>query len=794
MKKLLLLLFLLPLVLLSQSITTKREFRGAWVATVVNLDWPSSRNLSVKAQKEELIQLLDKLAEVNVNVVIFQIRTECDAFYQSSIEPWSYWLNGKQGRAPEPFYDPLRFAIKEAHKRGMELHAWFNPYRAVREIGNYNLDNNHVTIKHPDWILTFNKINIKILNPGLPQVREYVKNIVMDVVTRYDIDGVHFDDYFYPYPNSDKGFNGITDEDASTFSAYPRGFSNIDDWRRDNVNELIRMVYNSIQTVKPYVKFGVSPFGIWKSGVPSGIYGLDAYSEIYCDPVTWLNEQVVDYITPQLYWPFGGGQDYGKLLPWWATKRNNRFLIPGQALYRVKNWSSTELPNQIKLNRNTTGCYGSVFFRARNFYSNAKGITDTLKNNYYQYKALPPRMDWKDMLSPNTPSNLRYEALKNKRGDALVWDKPDNTSDGDSASNYAVYQFPTTNIQLSDLENPENILDVGNQNYKILSSENIENGEMYFTVTALDHNNNESLNSNILFVQMSQPETPLVISPADNAVNQRDTVLLVWNNSAHSNYNKLQLSTEENFSNLVLEENNIVDTFKVLTKLKGQQKYYWRVSAINQIGESDYSNVRSFSTGFPMVVNLTSPANQTLDVPVPTEFKWNHSQTGTKYHFQLAKGTSVEPSNTVVDTVIADTTITISNLYNQKIYAWKVRAGNQYGFSNWSETYKFRTESFVSVEVSKGIPTKFELKQNYPNPFNPVTTIQFAIPQNFTGHKTTLRIYDILGREVVELVNDYLLPGFYSVKFNGSDLSSGVYFYILNTGNRILSNKMILSK
>ncbi len=794
MKKILPLLFLLPLLLLSQSITPKREFRGAWVATVVNLDWPSSRNLSVKAQKEELIQLLDKLAEVNVNVVIFQVRTECDAFYQSSFEPWSYWLNGMQGRAPEPFYDPLKFAIKEAHKRGMELHAWFNPYRAVREIGNYILDNNHVTKKHPEWILTFNQINIKILNPGLPQVREYVKNIVIDVVTRYDIDGVHFDDYFYPYPNSDKGFNGITNEDAATFSAYPRGFSNIEDWRRDNVNELIRMVYNSIQTVKPYVKFGVSPFGIWKSGVPSGIYGLDAYSEIYCDPVTWLNEQVVDYITPQLYWPFGGGQDYGKLLPWWATKRNNRFLIPGQALYRVKNWSSTELPNQIKFNRNTTGCYGSVFFRARNFYSNSKGITDSLINNYYRYKALPPRMDWKDMLSPNTPSNLRYEALKNKRGDALVWDKPDNTSDGDSASNYAVYQFPTTNIQLSDLENPENILDVGSQNYKILSPKNIENGKMYFTVTALDHNNNESLNSNVLFVQISQPETPFIISPPDNAVNQRDTVLLVWNNSAHSNYNKLQLSTEENFSNLILEENNIVDTFKVLTKLKGQQTYYWRVSALNQIGESEFSNVSSFTTGFPRMVNLTSPPNQTLDVPVPTEFKWNHSPVGTKYHFQLAKGTSVESSNTVIDTVITDTTITIPNLYNQKIYAWKVRAGNQYGFSNWSETYKFRTESFVSVEISKGIPTKFELKQNYPNPFNPVTTIQFAIPQNFTGHKTTLRVYDILGREVVELVNDDLLPGFYSVKFNGYNLSSGVYFYILNTGNRILSNKMILSK
>ena len=794
MKLKLLIFFLFPILLLAEGITPKREFRGAWVATVVNLDWPSSRNLSVEKQKAELIQLFNKLKKTNVNVVVFQIRTEADAFYQSSYEPWSYWLTGEQGKAPEPFYDPLEFAIEEAHKRGMELHAWFNPYRVERNIGNYNQASNHVSKTHPEWILTFDKIKIKILNPGIPEVREYVKNVVMDVVTRYDIDGVHFDDYFYPYPNSDKGFNGITDEDGSTFSNYPRGFTNIGDWRRDNVNELIRMVYNSIQSVKPYVKFGVSPFGIWKSGVPSGVYGLDAYNEIYCDPVTWLNEQKVDYITPQLYWPFGGGQDYGKLLPWWAAKTNGRFLVPGQALYRVKDWSSAELPNQIKLNRDTDNCYGSIFFRAQNLNYNPKGVTDSLQNNYYKFKALPPRMNWKDILSPNVPGNLRYEALKNYRGEGLVWDKPDNTSDGDSASGYVIYRFDNSNVQLSDLENPANILDIDQRNFKMLSAQQVSDGKMYFTVTAFDHNKNESLNSNVLFVQISQPEVPIILAPANMAVNQKDSVELVWNNSLHSNYNKLQLSLSQDFSSIVYEENNIIDTFKVLTNLEGQTTYFWRVSAINQVGESEYSSIYSFTTGFPIAANLVSPKDQTLNVPVPTEFLWNSSASAEKYQFQLAEGLSVEPSITIVDSSLTDTTIVLPNLKNMKIYSWRVRGINEYGNSKWSETFKFRTEELVSVELRKGLPSTFELKQNYPNPFNPVTTIQFAIPVDLSQHLVTLRVYDILGREVKELVNSYLQPGYYSVIFDGTELSSGVYFYVLNANTKILSGKMILSK
>ncbi len=314
MKKHLLIIFSIIILLnissYAQTAHPKFEFRGAWVATVINLDWPSSPNLTTEQQKEQLISILDKLKAAGINSVIFQVRAESDAFYDSHYEPWSYWLTGKQGRAPSPYYDPLKFAVQEAHKRGMELQAWFNPYRVVRDIAHaYPTAQNHVTKTHPEWVVTYG--NIKVLDPGIPAVREYITKIIMDVVGRYDIDGVHFDDYFYPYPN------GTPFNDGTTFFLYPNGYhaEHIADWRRNNVNLLIKMVHDSIQTTKPYVKFGISPFGIWKSRTPSGISSsLSSYDDLYADAVYWLQNKIVDYLTPQIYWSFNGNWDYGKIM------------------------------------------------------------------------------------------------------------------------------------------------------------------------------------------------------------------------------------------------------------------------------------------------------------------------------------------------------------------------------------------------------------------------------------------------------------------------------------------------
>lgn len=490
--------------LYSQSFSPKREFRAAWLATVVNLDWPSSRTLSVANQKLEITKLLDSLKLYNVNTVIFQIRAECDAFYNSSIDPWSYWLTNSQGTPPSPLYDPLQYAIEEAHKRGMELHAWFNPYRAYRQTNTYTTANNHVTKAHPDWVITCPD-GYKFLDPGLPSVRNYVTSVVYDVTNRYDIDGVHFDDYFYPYPE-----HSFTTQDSATYANYPRGFTNLGNWRRDNVNILIKQVNDTIKSIKPWVKFGISPFGIWKNGVPAGITGLDAYSTIYCDAMAWLKDKSIDYLTPQLYWKFGGSQDYAKLQPWWADSvaKYGMHYYPGHALYNVDpaggNWSASEIPNQIRFDRTNPKVHGGVFFRTKSYTANFKGVTDSLKNDLYKYKALLPIMNWKDTLPPNPPRFLRYETLSANRI-KLIWDLPQTASDGDSAKRYTVYRFTSPDIQPSDLNNSANIMDiVGVRECTIPAPPNISQS-YYYVVTSLDRNFNESGISNILAVNLTQP-------------------------------------------------------------------------------------------------------------------------------------------------------------------------------------------------------------------------------------------------------------------------------------------------
>ena len=499
--------FSLSLIFINQSYSQsspKREFRAAWLATVVNLDWPSSRTLSVTNQKLELTKLLDSLKLYNVNAVIFQIRTECDAFYNSPFEPWSYWLTNSQGTPPSPFYDPLQFAIEEAQKRGMELHAWFNPYRVYRSTNTYTTAANHVTNTHPEWIITCPN-GYKFLDPGLPAVRNYVTSIIFDVTSRYDIDGVHFDDYFYPYPE-----NNFTNQDSATFANYSRGFTNIGDWRRDNVNLLIKQVNDTIKFIKPWVKFGISPFGIWKNGVPPGITGLNAYSTIYCDALAWLRAKSIDYLTPQLYWKFGGGQDYAKLQPWWADSVHKYGLhfYPGHALYRVNpsdgNWAPEEIPNQIRFDRANPKVKGGVFFRTKSFIANYKGVTDSLKNDLYKFKALLPIMNWKDTLPPNPPKFLRYTTLSGNRV-KLLWDLPQIANDGDSAKRYVVYRFTSSNIQPSDLENSANIMSIEGLRESIMPPPPNTSQTYYYVVTSLDRNYKESTISNTLAVNLSQP-------------------------------------------------------------------------------------------------------------------------------------------------------------------------------------------------------------------------------------------------------------------------------------------------
>ena len=314
---------------------------------------------------------------------------------------------------------------------------------------------------------------------------------------------------------------------------------------------------------------------------------------------------------------------------------------------------------------------------------------------------------------------------------------------------------------------------------------------MYFGVTALDKNNNESDISAIIPVQITIPSKPIVISPAELAVNQRDTIKFVWENTAHSNYNRLQIASDPNFNDLIVNQNNIVDTFKTVTGFKGLTTYYWRITASNLAGESVYSNERSFTTGFPVPPQLLLPADTSRGVSLTPTLVWQKSNSATKYKLIVAEGLSIIPSKTIVDTDVTDTLFILSTLKGNTIYTWSVGAMNTYGFSGFAIVFKFQTAAPSDVAQNESIPTSYVLNQNFPNPFNPTTRISFSIPEN--GF-TVIKIYNLLGQQVGELMNKELVAGVYSTEFNSGNYPSGIYIYILQSGSHILSKKMMLIK
>lgn len=483
----------------------KREFRGVWLATVANIDWPSTAKLTTEEQKAELFRVLDAHQRAGVNVVFFQVRPSADAFYGKSVEPWSRFLTGKQGRQPTPSYDPLEFLIEEAHKRGMELHAWFNPYRATTSLSDEHVSPQHITKKRPEWFFTYG--GKKLFNPGIPAVRNYIIDVILNVVREYDIDGIHFDDYFYPYP--DKG-QAIPDQ--ASFRQYGNGFSRIDDWRRDNVNTLIKTLNEQIHLEKKHVKFGISPFGIWrnKKQHPDGSEssGLSAYSQLYADAKLWLNSHWVDYINPQVYFPlYYKTAPYEKLVDWWANISNGRHIYVGHAAYRAADnsvgWKDkSQLPNQIRYLRTNPALKGSVYFSSKSLVNNLAGFRDSLQYDFYRHKALPPTMPWLDDVAPEAPVNLKCRVQSTGGDVSLTWNAPPAASDGDTAFGYVVYRF--NEGEEVDLENAQHILEIiydAKRNYFTDFSVR-KNARYTYAVTALDRLKNESAPSNMELVIM----------------------------------------------------------------------------------------------------------------------------------------------------------------------------------------------------------------------------------------------------------------------------------------------------
>lgn len=471
----------------------KREFRGVWIATVVNIDWPSSSRALPEKQKTELLTLLDEHHETGINAVMLQVRPAADALYAKSFEPWSKYLTGQQGRAPSPNYDPLEFAVTEAHKRSMELHAWFNPYRATFDKNFNAVASDHITRLKPEWFFTYG--GIKLFNPGIPEVREYIVRVVLNVVDNYDVDGIHLDDYFYPYPIAGQRIN-----DQEAFEKYGTGFTDIKDWRRNNVDVLIKMLSDSIHAHKPSMKFGISPFGIWanKYQNPEGseTNGGSSYYEQYADSRKWIREGWLDYINPQLYWPIGNrAAAFDKLADWWSNNTNNRHLYIGQAPYRLLERKTaafrnpSELPNQINYLRNNPRVQGSVYFSSNSLISNPLGIADSLRNTYYRYPALPPPMLWLDSVAPNVPRNLIVK--ETGRGVRLSWQEPTPAHDNEPVYGYVIYRFEEG--ERTDINDPKSIVSIKYNTELFYDDNTAQKGKHYlYIVTAIDRIKNES--------------------------------------------------------------------------------------------------------------------------------------------------------------------------------------------------------------------------------------------------------------------------------------------------------------
>lgn len=380
------------------------EFRGVWIATVLGIDWPP-QNASVEQQKAEFIRQLDLHKRNGMNAILAQVRPSGDAFYPSPYEPWSQWLTGVQGRAPVPFYDPLAFMIQETHKRGMEFHAWLNPYRAEFSIGKSSIASDNMIRKRPDWFVTYG--TTRYFNPSNKQVQQFVIDVVKDIVRRYDIDGIHMDDYFYPYPIGNKPF-----PDDYAYKQSGTKLSKAD-WRRANVDSMIRNLNIAIKMVKPWCKFGISPFGVWRNASqdPAGSNtkaGLTNYDDLYADILLWLRMGWIDYVTPQLYREIGDHLiPYETMVDWWAKHSYGRHVYIGHGVYRYyeasnANWRKpSQIPDQIKILRKNPAIQGSVYFNSKSFDKNPAGWNDSLRNNYYRVPAKIPPMPW----LPQQPNN-----------------------------------------------------------------------------------------------------------------------------------------------------------------------------------------------------------------------------------------------------------------------------------------------------------------------------------------------------------------------------------------------------
>mgnify|MGYP001165978178 FL=1 len=589
----------LALTSLAQS-PPKREFRGAWIATYTGIDWPN-RNQTPAQQQVAFITIADHHQATGMNALFVQVRSQCDAMYPSDIEPWSADLTGTQGQAPVPFWDPMQFAIEQCHKRGMEFHAWLNPYRAAGNSNNIpNFANNHVTKQHPEWLLS--QGTLRVLDPGIPAVRDYIVGVICDILKRYDIDGIHFDDYFYP-PAAGAGVTPYNDD--SSYAADPRGFTDRGDWRRDNVNLLIKRVYDSVKSIKPWVQFGVSPSGIYRNStnpdIGSNTSGLQHYVTLFADTRKWLQEGWIDYLCPQVYWHIGQpGADYSVIVPWWNNNAYGRHIYIGMAGYKVNdpaqgvNWANPSMiPDEVRLNRSMSHIYGQAIYNTNSLRSTAKlCFRDSLRLHFYRQPALLPTMHWRDSVAPGAPVSVTAVKYGN---DSVVlnWVKPAETTELDKVRQFVVYRSESPDV---DITNAENIVSLTNTDTTAFTDTTIAyNTTYYYVVTATDRLHNESAPGNTVSTL-----PPTIQCPGDT--------MLVLNNTCAVTLPDFTTSTVVNASSNV----TITQIPAAGSIINGIQATPVMLIATDAAGNADTCQlvVRTVDHQSPLITNVSTDPTQ----------------------------------------------------------------------------------------------------------------------------------------------------------------------------------------
>ena len=812
-----LLCFLSITTLFAQS--PKREMRATWLATVWQIDWPASvvvttgNTAQIDAQKNKMIQILDSLVSANMNAVCFQVRSRCDAMYNSAYEPWSTDLVAARGQ--NPGYDPLQFVIDEGHKRGIEVHAWLNPYRYETALNQWTGQAGDYRTAHPEWILSYAS-GTCILDPGNPAVVKRIKQVVGDIIQKYDVDGILFDDYFYAYGGT-----------SATLDSYSQGLykpanMNLDDWRRANVNKMVAEVYDTIQTTKPYVKFGLSPFGIWttdqavaaKEGLtlPPGITGGNMYAEIYCDPIAWLKQGTVDYVSPQLYWGTGGSQDYGTLCPWWSILANQfgkhfyssqdiaglatssyapklrspkfnamvevngeRMNLNGMTQIERQlsfskpmrvisgNFSQEQIGTQIGINRSSdeNGAPGSIFFSTKQLYQ-TKGFINYLKKYQFTQKAIVPAVDWKQHADYGLVTNITLN------GNVLSWTAP--------AQNvrYAIYAIPNNKLStVGNFATSTYLLGVCYSTAFIVPSK-VSTSTYTFAVAVLDRFGNE-YPAQIMGQTAGTPVAVTLTSPL-NGESKIMPFNFSWQaNNSVDNY-LLEIAEDILFTKIFCSRQLTVTSFSstLLDNLLPGKTYYWRVKTRKPNTLDGVSEVRSF---IPQHFSITDPTTGTTNAPLTPTINWQNVVGNSSYLLEIATANQFVQNTLIYSQTVSTNSLTVPPKTLTGATSYYVRVSTDIlGVKTYSNVVNFTTLTIVPaipVFVTPAMNSSVfgaDIKVTWNEGISSGYWVEMSKDATFPVRSTTVKT---VGAYLYEVTYTGLTPGDYYFRIKAS--YSGTY-------------------